>query len=537
MSANRSCYDKSMKGEHWYRHAVLYHIYPLSFADSNGDGFGDLPGVISRLDYLQELGASAVWLSPVYLSPMADWGYDVADHMAVDPRLGTMTDMEELIAQLHRRGMKLLLDFVPGHTSIRHPWFEEARASRHNPKRDWYIWADPGHGGAPPNNWISEFGGSSWTLDPGTGQYYLHTFLPEQPDLNWRNPEVRRAMLGVLRFWLAKGVDGFRTDAVMTAVKDRLLRDDPPNPDFRPGLENPARAHLRLYSGGQKELLGLVNRFCDVLAGAGDDLLLSEAYLDVPGLSQLYRACAEHPLHAPFNFNLISLDWGADAIGRFIEQYESALRPQDLPNWVLGNHDRPRVAARLGEPKARLMAFLQLTLRGLPVIYYGDELGMTDARVPAAAARDPLAWRLPGLRESRDPERAPMAWDGTRHGGFTTGEPWLPPAPGLRHHNVAAEQADPGSAWQLYRRLIDLRRRYPQLATGAFTRLETESADVLVYRRGEGKGSLVAALNFADSPQTAPVLPDHDRLASTHSGAHPDLLAPFEGRLYARRLG
>lgn len=521
-----------MQGEHWYQSAVLYHIYPLSFADSDGDGFGDLPGVLSKLDYLEELGVNAVWLSPVYPSPMVDWGYDVCDYRAVDPRFGTMADLERLIGELHRRGMKLLLDFVPGHTSSRHPWFKEASSGRLNAKRDWYIWAD-GRPDGPPNNWLSRFGGSAWALDPATGQYYLHTFFKEQPDLNWRNAEVRETMLEVLRFWIKKGVDGFRTDAVIGLIKDARLRDDPPNPNYLPGIDPPTKAQRRVNSSGQEELPEVINRFCNVLGEKGDELLLSEVYLGLPGLARLYRACQEHPLHAPFNFNLLQLDWDAGVWGSFIEEYESVLRPEDLPNWVLGNHDQPRIASRLGQERARLAALVQLTLRGLPVVYFGDELGTENAVVPPSAERDPLGQTVPGYGLGRDPERAPMAWDASPGGGFTAGQPWLPLP--LRHRtaNAEAQAGDAGSTLNMYRRLIKLRRELPALAAGGFKRQPSDSEDVLIYHRGQGPDELRVVANFADASQTAPDDKGWKLLAGTHEG-QPALLRPYEGRLYGR---
>ena len=524
-----------MKGEHWYQSAVLYHIYPLSFADSNGDGFGDLRGILDKLDYLQELGVTAIWLSPVYPSPMVDWGYDVSDYTGIDPRFGTMADLEKLISELHKRGMKLLLDFVPGHTSEQHPWFKEARTSRVSPKRDWYVWADAKPDGTPPNNWLSRFGGPAWTLDQATGQYYLHTFFAEQPDLNWRNSDLRAAMHEVLRFWIQKGIDGFRTDAVVGLIKDEKLRDDPANPSYRPGVDDPTKQFRRINSAGQDELSSVINSFCNVLGEQGDEFLLSEIYIGIPGLSQMYRACVDHPLHAPFNFNLMRLDWDARTWGDFIQQYESVLRPQDLPNWVLGNHDQRRVASRLGQERARLAAFIQLTLRGMPVVYYGDELGAEDAAVSEGEQHDPLGQRVPGYDLGRDPERAPMSWDAAPGGGFSAAHPWLPLPVKHQKYNVEAEYQDKSSMLNLYRRLIALRRKLPVLATGQFNLVNSESDDVLMYDRGTGQKRLMVVANFADAPQTAPAEKGWRLMASTHSSGEPNMLQAYEGRIYARR--
>ena len=351
-------------GEHgkttWYRSGVLYQIYPLSFADSNGDGYGDITGIIDHLDYLggaeNSLGVSAIWLSPVYKSPLKDFGYDVSDFRAIDPVFGTMEDFERLVREIHTRGMKLLMDFVPNHTSDQHPWFQEALQSKASPKRDWYIWANPKADGSEPNNWLGLFGGQAWTLDKASGQYYLHTFLPSQPDLNWRNPEVRTEMEAVLRFWLGKGVDGFRTDSIYYLIKDDQLRDDPINPDYIEGVSDPATYYKKTYSAGQSEIFGLLEGICEVVDQDDDSFLVSEAYLGIEELKTLYRACTKHPIHAPFNFNLMSLPWEASVFGDWIEAYEASLRPQDVPNYVLGNHDRPRLASRVGTQRARALA-------------------------------------------------------------------------------------------------------------------------------------------------------------------------------------
>ncbi len=536
----------------WYHHATLYHIYPLSFADSNGDGFGDIKGIISHLDYLNDgagggLGVGAVWLSPIYVSPMADWGYDVADHMAIDPRFGTMADFDRLLKQVHRRGMKLLLDFVPNHTSNLHNWFLESRSAPINPRRDWYIWAEPAADGGPPNNWLSRFGGPSWTYDDATRQYYLHTFLPEQPDLNWRNPEVRKAMLKVLHFWLNKGVDGFRTDAVYALIKDAQLRDDPPNPNYLPGVSNPSDRLLRMHSEGQTELNRMIGSFCDVLEAANpDSYLLSEAYLDIPGLHHLYQACTRHPVHAPFNFNLMTLEWGARSFRGFIDQYEASMGPHDWPNYVLGNHDRHRLVSRVGERRARLLALLQLTLRGLPVVYNGEELGLSDGVISASKVRDPLELRVPGLGLGRDPERTPMPWNDQTDGGFTDGTPWLPMGSLDKHNNVELEERQPDSSLNLYRHLIALRSQSPALTDGDYRSIELGSPYVYGYIRETEQQRFIILLNF-DQHHGEVMLkgPVGAWIAGTHEvegdGQRPEgsvvRLKGYEGRVYELRKG
>jgi alpha-glucosidase len=536
--------------QYWYRRTTLYHIYPLSFADSNGDGFGDLRGIIGHLDYLngghESLGIGAVWLSPVYVSPMADWGYDVADHKAIDPRFGSMGDFEVLLEQAHKREIKLLMDYVPNHTSNLHPWFLDARSSRKSERRDWYIWADPRPDGSLPNNWLSRFGGPAWTLDEGTGQYYLHTFLPEQPDLNWRNPDVRREMLDVLRFWLGKGVDGFRTDAVYGLIKDHKLRDDLPNPNYRPGISDPADQFLRVHSAGQKDLNRVIGSFCDVLAEDPGTYLLSEAYLNIPGLHDLYQACAKHPVHAPFNFNLMSLTWGARSFRTFIDAYEASLGAEDWPNYVLGNHDRHRLVTRVGVERARLLALLQMTLRGLPVVYNGEELGLPDGEISANRVRDPWEKRVPAMGLGRDVARTPMPWNGEHAGGFTSAEPWLPMGAASRRLNAARESRDPDSSLSLYRHLVRLRADSPALQLGDYRSIESGNPYVYAYVRETELQRFLVVLNF-DKHERGVMLrgPVGAWIAGTHlvdgdgsvPGASTIKLEGYEGRVYELRQG
>lgn len=522
----------------WWRHAALYHIYPTSFADANGDGYGDLKGIQSKLDYLVELGVGAIWLSPIYRSPMIDWGYDVADYCDIDPRFGTLKDFDELLKAIHDRGLKLLLDFVPNHTSEQHDWFKQARRSRTSPKRDWYIWADPKPDGSPPNNWLSVFGGPAWTLDETTGQYYLHTFFKEQPDLNWRHAEVQQAMQETMRFWLRRGVDGFRTDSVMSLLKDAQLRDDPPNPHYRPGFNDPYDSLLHHYSQGQHETLKILATFCDVLADGDDEhdhYLVSEAYLGVPGLHQLYNACRKHPVHAPFNFNLMGLPWSAAAFGDFINTYEESLGPHDWPNYVLGNHDRHRLVSRLGAARSRLMAMLQFTLRGLPVVYYGEELGMTDGVIAHHHERDPLGILVPGLGLGRDPERTPMQWKPGRYGGFSRHSPWLPVGANVGTVNVESETKDPRSFLNLYRRLVALRTQSSGLLEGSYRQVASGNPDVLAYTRTSRRQKLLVVLNFSN--ETVPLKVEgvpKQLLLSTHARRSnvTTPLAPHEGRIY-----
>jgi alpha-glucosidase len=484
---------------HWWQSAVLYQIYPRSFQDTNGDGVGDLRGIIARLPYLAELGIDALWLSPIFTSPMADFGYDIADYTAIDPLFGSLADFDALLGEAHARGLKVLLDLVPNHTSIEHPWFKQSRASRDNPKRDWYIWRDGAPGGAPPNNWLSEFGGSAWSFDEASGQYYYHAFLPQQPDLNWRNAQVRAAMHEVMRFWLRRGVDGFRVDVIWHLIKDAEFRDDPPNPDVRPG-EPDYRRLLHRYSTDRPEVHEVIRGLRAVVDEFPERLLIGEIYLPLERLVAYYgRDLAG--AHLPFNFGLIETPWNARAVAQLIERYEALLPPGAWPNWVLGNHDRPRIAGRIGEKQARVAAMLLLTLRGTPTLYYGDELGLPQVAIPPGRVRDPAA----GL--ARDGCRTPMPWDASPFAGFSAAPPWLPLNEDAASRNVETERGGPGSLYNLYRRLIGLRRRHPALMIGAYRPLSAEG-DVLAYLR-EGKGErFLVALNFGGS-RASLVLPSH----------------------------
>ena len=478
----------------WWQRGIIYQVYPRSFMDSNGDGIGDLRGIVSRLDYVRDVGVDALWLSPIYPSPMKDFGYDVSDYTAVDARFGTLADFDHLVEATHTRGLKLILDFVPNHTSDQHAWFRESRASRHNPKRDWYLWRDPKPGGGPPNNWLSCFGGSAWQLDPVTGQYYYHAFLPEQPDLNWRNPEVVEAMLEVLRFWLDRGVDGFRVDVLWHLVKDDQFGDNPPNADWREGMD-PYNALLPLQTTDRPEVHDIVRRMRRLLDEYRERVLIGEIYLPLERLMQYYGADLEGA-HLPFNFQLLGATWDAAHLTELIAEYERMLPEGAWPNWVLGNHDRPRIASRVGPAQARVAAMLLLTLRGTPTIYYGDEIGMRNVAIPSEAVQDPFERRVPGLGLGRDPVRTPMQWEATPHAGFTSGRPWLPVAPDHEHVNVAAQREDPKSMLALYTRLIALRRTERALSVGSvrmFQATTDAAADVLTYCRDD---TLLVALNL-----------------------------------------
>ncbi|WP_020186679.1 alpha-amylase family glycosyl hydrolase [Methylopila sp. 73B] len=496
----------------WWKSAAIYQVYPRSFQDTDGDGVGDLEGIRSRLGHLVELGVDALWISPIYPSPMADFGYDVADYCGVDPIFGSLADVDRLIAEAHARGLKLILDFVPNHSSDRHPWFVDSRSGRNAPKRDWYIWRDPAPGGGPPNNWVSNFGGPAWTYDEASGQYYHHAFLSEQPDLNWRNPEVRAAMIDALRFWLDRGVDGFRVDVLWHLIKDIDFRDNPPNPDYGPGMPEIARV-LQVHSADQPEAIEVTRELRATLdAYPGDRVLIGELYLPFERLMAYYGPDLTGA-QLPFNFHLILAPWNARGLARLIADYEQALPPGGWPNWVLGNHDQTRVASRLGRAQARVAAMLLLTLRGTPTLYYGDEIGLMDGVVPPEALRDPWALREPGVG-GRDPCRTPMPWDDGPNAGFSTAAPWLPLGDGAPR-NVAAEAADPRSMLALHRRLLALRRAAPALALGTYEAVAAEG-DLLAYRRQDGEARLLVVLNLGPRPATFEAGAPTRTLLSTH---------------------
>ncbi|WP_414833412.1 alpha-amylase family glycosyl hydrolase [Afifella sp. YEN Y35] len=480
----------------WWQHGTIYQIYPRSFQDSNGDGIGDLEGIRQRLPYLTWLGVDAVWISPFYPSPMADFGYDVADYCDVDPIFGTLEDFDRLSADIHQAGMKLILDFVPNHTSDRHPWFQESRISRDSPKRDWYIWRDPAPDGSPPNNWISNFGGSAWQFDEATGQYYYHAFLKEQPDLNWRNPEVRWAMHDALRFWLDRGVDGFRVDVIWHLIKDADLRDNPINPAYEPHQRELNRL-LEVHSCDQPEVHEVIAEMRAVLEEYDERVLIGEIYLPIERLMAYYGDDLKGA-HLPFNFQLLQSAWDARHIDNLIREYETALPDGGWPNWVLGNHDQARIADRLGPAQARVAALLLLTLRGTPTLYYGDEIGMVQVPIPPERVQDPWEKNEPGLGFNRDPARTPMQWDESAHVGFSTVEPWLPVDHRESNRNVAAQKQDRSSLLCLYKRLLELRRERKALSIGRYVPVTAEG-DILAFRREHGEERFLIVLNLGST--------------------------------------
>jgi alpha-glucosidase len=474
----------------WWEGAVLYQCYPRSFADATGDGIGDLEGIRRHLDHLAgaegALGVDALWLSPIYPHGGIDGGYDVINHTSVASEFGSLRDFDRLLDEAHRRGLRVLLDLVAGHVSDQHPWFREARASRTAPRRHWFIWADPRPGGKPPTNWVAIFGGPAWTFDPATGQYYHHTYYPEQPDLNWRNPEVQAAMADILRFWLDRGVDGFRVDAAENLVKDDRLRDNP-LAHSRPGSFPPdPGGFTRRWNSHLPGARSVLHGFRRATDERPDAFLLGEIYAPPSRLASYLTAGKRPGLHTALDMELALAAWDAAAFRRAIGRAERHLAPPRFPTWNLSNHDVSRQASRWGPQRTRLAALILLTLRGAVCLYQGEEIGMTDhPSVP-----QPMIDRW-----GRDPARTPMQWTATPGAGFTTATPWLP-LHDPTQTNVASQRADPDSLLSLYRRLIRLRRRNRAIRHGALKLVPGLGRGVLAYVRSDGRRRVLVLANM-----------------------------------------
>jgi alpha-glucosidase len=471
--------------DRWWRDAVVYQIYPRSFADSNGDGIGDLAGIAQRADHLADLGVDAVWLSPIFRSPMRDFGYDVADYCAVDPVFGTEADFDALVATLHDRGIRILLDWVPNHSSDQHPWFVSSRSSRTDPKRDWYVWRDPAPDGGPPNNWRAAFGDEpAWTFDDRTGQYYLHVFLSAQPDLNWSNPDVRDAMHDTLRFWLDRGVDGFRADVVHLIGKGTELRSLP--------TELARSVVISIDEAFTHELLRDIRSILD--AYPQHPMMVGEVYLLGPGSAAGYLG-DENELHLAFDFRTVHTRWGARGFNRVIATLQEEFAEPNWPTWVLSNHDQPRHRTRFGsDEQARAAAVMSLTVRGTPFLYAGEELGLEDAVVPAERRVDP---------DDRDGCRAPIPW--TRAAPHGWGEPaWLPFPPDAADRSLEAQRDDPSSILHLYRTLLRLRREHDALRRGSLELLDLGDG-IVAWRRAAGDDQLTVVIDADPEPRDVPV--------------------------------
>ncbi len=481
----------------WYQNAIIYQIYPRSFADSNGDGVGDLAGITSKLDYLSTLGVDAIWLSPIYQSPMADFGYDVSDHCAIDPAFGSLDDFDNLVRQAHQRDIKVMLDLVPNHTSSQHPWFNDSQSSKSNPKRDWYIWNDPQPDGSPPDARQSVFGGPAWTLYPETQQYYLHSFLSQQPDLNWANIEVQVAVQNIIRFWYDRGVDGFRVDAILF-----LAKKDANSSEAR-DKETDGEGQM-VFS---HEVADCLPAYLKVLTDASneypDRLLVFEAYTDentAQSYAEMYSNF-DNQAAATFNFGLLTAEeawiadkfWKAPRLKAYLDTFQKHLPAAAIPAYVLGNHDSHRIASRIGGLAARSAAMMLLTLPGTKFVYYGEELGMTNVNIPKKQRLDPSP-------ESRDPERTPMQWNSEVSAGFTTGTPWLPLSPDSARVNAATLADDQQSILSLYKHLIALAHQEPALVQGQYQPLDLENPKILGFQRIHGHDRITTIINFSDQP-------------------------------------
>ncbi|MEE6165598.1 MULTISPECIES: alpha-amylase family glycosyl hydrolase [unclassified Mycolicibacterium] len=509
----------------WWRDAVFYENHMASFRDANGDGIGDIAGLTASLDYLHDLGIGAVWLSPCFKSPMLDQGFDISDYTSIEPLFGTLEEFGELLAQAHSRGIRIIADYVPNHTSDQHPWFVESRASRTSAKRDWYVWKDPRPDGSAPTNWTSEAGGSVWQFDAATGQYYLHSHLPQQPDLNWRNPEVVEAMLEVLRYWLDFGVDGFRIDVAHMLMKDPLFRD---NPVRRVALDNMYDAQHpdfasqeHIYDRMHPDVHTVLQRIRATIDDYDDKVLIGEIEaMDWPQWATYFGTDLDE-IHLPFAFRLIETPWGAEALATELEALYAAVPAGGWPILALGNHDRPRLADRIGPAQLRSAATLLMTLRGTPIVFYGDELGLHNQDVPPERQRDYFGLTDRGV--SRDPIRTPMPWNNGFNAGFSTApsrQLWLPISLRAAEVNVSVQRSDPASLLNLYRALTRLRAGSPALRHGAF-RLAPEVAAAasgcLAFRRLTGDDHKLVILNLTDQSRTVTTPAPAEVVFSTHS--------------------
>ncbi len=496
----------------WWRGAVVYQIYPRSFADSNGDGIGDLPGITARLDHVASLGVDAIWVSPFFQSPMRDFGYDISDYRAVDPIFGTLADFDALVARAHQLGLKVLIDQVLSHSSDLHPWFAESRTSRDNPRADWYVWAYPRPDGTPPNNWLSVFGGSAWQWEPQRRQYYLHNFLASQPDLNLHHPAVQDQLLDDVRFWLQRGVDGFRFDAVNFLFHDRQLRDNPawgdrPRTDLSTPDSNPYAWQQHVFDKTQPENLGFLQRLRALLDAHGATTSVGEiGDDDALGVMAAYTSGGDK-LHMAYTFNLLRDGLGADS-GRALVQAVRSLEARlgdGWPCWSVGNHDSVRVMSRLGGAHpppalAPLVLALLTSLRGSACVYQGEELGLTEADLPFEALRDPYGITFWPEYKGRDGCRTPMPWDDAApHAGFSSAAPWLPVDPAHLACSVRRQEADAGSTLQAARRFLHWRRQQPALRRGAVAFVDAPDHTVLLVRRLGGE-AVAAAFNLSDAP-------------------------------------
>lgn len=482
----------------WWKDGIIYQIYPRSFSDSDNDGIGDLPGIMTRLDYLQYLGVDAIWLSPVYPSSQIDFGYDVSNYTDIDPLFGSLKDFDNLVKEAHNRNIRVIMDLVLNHTSDDHPWFIQSRKSRDNPYRDWYIWRDPKSNGAPPNNWFSIFGGKAWEYEQTTEQYYLHSFHTKQPDLNWRNPLVQKAILSVLKFWLERGTDGFRLDVFNTYFKHAQLPNNPCQPGIR-GFER----QRHFYDMDQPEMIPLLQEFRKLLDRYPERYMVGETQLATPAKAAFYSG--PDRLHTAFNFKLMECGWNPVRFLDAIKQLELATSDPIWPSNVLNNHDNPRSVTRwhdnLQDARAKVGATLLLTLRGTPFIYNGEEIGMRNIKLKRNEIKDPPGKRYWPLYKGRDGCRSPMQWDASDYSGFSKSKPWLPLNLDYHVRNVYNQQNDQNSLLNCYRHLIGLRRKNAALRRGDFSIVKSRNHRCIIYLRSYRKNKLLVALNFSKKTQ------------------------------------
>lgn len=492
----------------WWRGAVIYQVYPRSFADSNGDGTGDLPGLIGKLDYIASLGVDAIWVSPFYRSPMADFGYDISDYRDVDPVFGSLEDFDRLLAESHRRGLRVIVDQVLSHSSDRHPWFEESRRSRDNAKADWYVWADPQPDGTPPNNWLSIFGGSAWQWEPRRGQYYLHNFLVSQPDLNYHNPQVAEQMLAEAEFWLKRGVDGFRLDAINFCFHDAKLRSNPAKPEAeRKGrgftVDNPYAAQYHVYDNTQPETLTFIERLRALMNRYPGTMTLGEISCEDPFAAVRDYTEGDRRLHSAYCFELL-VDRFSTGHVRDVFENLSKTASNYWPCWAIGNHDVARVVSRWPQSgidnvrRAKLMNAFLLSLRGTACTYQGEELGLTEVEVPREAIKDPYGIAFWPTFKGRDGCRTPMPWNATNQAGFSDGQPWLPIPDTHRGASVSLQEADRGSVLNAYRAMIRFRQSHAALRWGSMQLLPATDELLVFAREYEGQ-TVIAAFNFGAS--------------------------------------
>ncbi len=482
----------------WWQDGVIYQIYPRSFMDSNGDGVGDIPGIIQKLEYLQELGVAGIWLSPINKSPMFDFGYDVSDYRAIDPVFGSMKDFERLIKEAHRRGIRIIMDLVMNHTSHLHPWFLESRSSKENLRRDWYIWRGDIKG-KYPNNWMAYFGGRAWEWDDTTSQYYLHSFLKEQPDVNWRNPALKNAMFNEIRFWLEKGVDGFRLDVVNFFIKDDRFRSNP----FGIGKYlRPYDLQKHIYDRDRPELLELLREWRALLEEYDERMMVGEVVAEKPNpaLAANYLGDGTDGLHLSFDFSFMNRKWDASLFENRLRAYHERVPEKGWPCTVFSNHDQVRSCSRYAkgddaEKRARVLATLLITMRGTPFLYYGEELGMKNVCIPKSRIQDPVGKRYWPFNPGRDGERTPMQWSDDAYAGFSSVEPWLPIADDYREKNVTCQLNEWNSLLNFYKSLIALRNNSVALRRGDLAFCDA-GKDVLAYRRSVDEEAFCVALNF-----------------------------------------